>query len=45
MLVHMIALDFKAEKKYSEQLNDCYREDWQSDAISCAEGKINGTTK
>tara|TARA_B100002051_G_scaffold100008_1_gene95453 strand:- start:913 stop:1755 length:843 start_codon:yes stop_codon:yes gene_type:complete len=34
-------LDFKAEKKYSEQLNDAIAKTGKNDAISCVEGKIN----
>ena len=34
-------LDFKAEKKYSEQLKDAIEKTGKNDAISCVEGKIN----
>ncbi|MFL3052622.1 MAG: acetyl-CoA carboxylase, carboxyltransferase subunit beta [Candidatus Neomarinimicrobiota bacterium] len=35
-------LDFVAEKKYSDQLKKAIEKTGKSDAISCAEGKING---
>tara|TARA_B100001996_G_scaffold358932_1_gene323821 strand:- start:269 stop:1108 length:840 start_codon:yes stop_codon:yes gene_type:complete len=34
-------LDFAAEKKYSDQLNNAIEKTGKNDAISCVEGKIN----
>jgi len=34
-------LDFAAEKKYSDQLNNAVEKTGKNDAISCVEGKIN----